>query len=77
MNIPDLKTASFFAVNFKNDLKILHLTTEPVKHLVKELSATPAYYDYRTKFVEVVGKNKNYLMDKNSVMKSIADFVQS
>ena len=75
-------------IALKNDLKILHLATEPVqvaelynfltgKIFVNELSATPAYYDYRTKFVELFGKNKNYLMDKNSVMKSIADFVKS
>ena len=71
-----------------NDLKILHLATEPVqagelykfltgKSFVNELSATPAFYDYRTKFAKLFGGHENYLLDKNSVMKSTADFVQS
>jgi len=70
-----------------NDLKILHLATAPVqagelytfltgKIFVNEISQTPAFYDYKTKFATLFGGQKNYVMDKNSVMNSIADFVK-
>ena len=75
-------------IALENDLKILHLATEPVqvselykfitgKNFVNEISATPARYDYKTKFANLFGGRDGYVMDKNSVMKSIADFVQS
>ena len=74
-------------IALENDLKILHLATEPVqvselykfitgKNFVNEISATPARYNYKTKFANLFGGRDGYVMDKNSVMKSIADFVQ-
>ncbi|MBR5913687.1 MAG: NAD(P)-dependent oxidoreductase [Selenomonadaceae bacterium] len=74
-------------IALKNDLKILHLATEPVqvgelysyltgKNFVNELANSPANYDFRTKFAKSFGGQSNYLMDKNSVMKSIAEFIK-
>lgn len=75
-------------IALKNDLKILHLATEPVqvgelynfltgKNFVNEISDTPALYDYKTKFASLFGGRDGYVTDKNSVMRSIADFVKN
>ena len=75
-------------IALKNNLRLLHLATEPVqagelynfltgKNFVNEISAQPANYDFKTKFANLFGGEKNYLLDKNSVMKSIADFVKN
>lgn len=74
-------------IALENDLRILHLATEPVqvgelytyltgKNFVNEISATPAHYDYHTKFAKLFGGKTNYILDKNSVMKSVAEFVK-
>ncbi len=75
-------------IALKNDLKILHLATEPIqvgelykylteKIFVNELPSQPANYDFRTKFANLFGGEKNYLLNKISVMKSVADFVKN
>lgn len=75
-------------IALKNDLRLLHFATEPIqvgelyeflsgKNFVNELSGQPARYDYRTKFAALFGGRGNYLLDKISVMNSIADFVKN
>ena len=75
-------------IALKNDLKLLNLATEPVqiselysyltgKTFINELSNIPANYDFQTKFAKLFGGDGSYLIDKNAVMKSIADFIQN
>ena len=75
-------------IALKNDLRLLHLATEPVKtgelynyltgkNFVNELSNNPANYDFRTKFAKLFGGNENYLLDKKAVMNLIADFIKN
>lgn len=75
-------------IALKNNLQLLHLATEPVqtaelyhfltgKNFVNEISETPANYDFKTKFANLFGGEKNYLLDKNSVMCAISDFVKN
>ena len=74
-------------IALKNDLKILHLSTEPVqvaelynfltgKIFLNEISTTPVHYDYKTKFATLFGGTNDYIIDKNCVMESIAEFVK-
>ncbi len=69
------------------DLRLWHPATEPVsagevyeflcgKSFVNELPGTPAFYDYRTKYVEQFGGQGGYIMDKRAVLSAIREFVQ-
>lgn len=75
-------------IALKNNLRLLHLATAPVrtdelyyfltgKNFVNEISETPANYNFKTKFANLFGGKNNYLLDKNSVMNSVADFVKN
>ena len=75
-------------IALKNNLRLLHLATAPVrtdelynfltgKNFVNEISETPANYNFKTKFANLFGGENNYLLDKNSVLQAISDFVKS
>lgn len=70
----------------KNDIKLLHLATEPVsagqvyryltgEEFKNELSAVPADYDYRTIYGTLFGGNQKYILTKNQVLEEIRGFV--
>ncbi len=67
-------------------LTLWHPATEPVsageifEHLtgntfVNELSASPAYYNYKTVHYSLFDGNNGYIMSKRQVLREIADFV--
>ena len=72
-------------------VKGIHLwnpATEPVsaaevyrfltgRTFVNELSAEPAYYDYRTKHAECFGGKDGYIMTKEQVLEEIRTFVSA
>ena len=75
-------------IAIKNDLRLLHLATEPIrvsdlyhfltgKEFVNELSSGPAEYDYRTCFGSHFGKKGKYLYNKEEIMKEIKEFVKN
>ncbi len=70
----------------KNNIRLLHLATEPVsaseiyryltgQEFVNELSAPPAYYDFRTVYDSIFGGKNGYIASKDEIMKSIKEFV--
>ena len=76
----DLQTA------LKNNLKLLHLATEPVtagevyryltgEDFVNELDSLPADYDFRTCHARLFGAEKDYICDRAEVLKEIGAFV--
>ena len=78
----DLQTA------LKNDLRLLHLATEPIragdlyrfltgKEFHNELPGKPAEYDYRTCHAKLYGKDGPYLCTKDEVMQEIKEFVNA
>ena len=75
----DIQTA------LKNDIKLLHLATEPVsagevykyltgEEFTNELSASPVKYDYRTIYGKFFGGNQAYILTKNQVLDKIKCF---
>lgn len=71
----------------KNKLPIWNAATEPVsarevyqyltgKDFMNELDATPAYYNYYTKYAKLFGENRNYILDKDGVLSEIKKFVE-
>jgi len=73
-------------VALANDIKLLHLATEPIsagelyyyltgKEFVNELKGKPAYYDYHTLYASMFGAQGNYILSKEQVMKDIKRFV--
>ena len=69
-------------------IELWHPAVEPVsagelyKYLtgetfVNEIMQTPAYYDYKTIHSDTFGGSNGYIMDKESVMKDIKEFVES
>ena len=73
-------------IALKSDIKLLNLATEPVSAndiycsikgscFINEISATPANYDFRTKFGALYGSNNEYILDKDTVLRSITEFV--
>ena len=73
-------------VALKNDIKLLHLATEPVsagevykyltgEEFTNELSAFPAKYDYRTIYGKFFGGNQAYILTKNQVLNKIRGFI--
>ncbi len=68
------------------NLRLFHPATEPVsagevyeylcgKLFVNELPGTPASYDYRTRYAAEFGGKDGYIMDKESVLTAIREFV--
>ncbi len=75
-------------ITLKNDLRLLHLATEPVKvsdlyrfltgkEFRNELPGKPAAYDYRTCHAGLFGKDGSYLCTKDEVMQVIKEFVNA
>lgn len=70
-----------------NDVRLWHAAVEPVSTgelytylcgdiFVNEISALPAYYDYKTKYSAIFEGNDGYIADKHKVLKSIKRFVE-
>ncbi len=75
-------------IALKNDLRLLHLATEPIKvsdlyrlltgkEFRNELPGKPAEYDYRTCHAGLFGKEGSYLCTKDEVMQEIKEFVNA
>ncbi len=75
-------------IALKNNLKLLHLATEPIKvsdlyrfltqkEFKNELPQKPAVYDYRTCHASLFGKDGSYLCTKDEVMQEIKEFVNA
>ncbi len=75
-------------IAMKNDLRLLHLATEPVKiselyqyltgkEFVNELRNSPANYDFRTYHCRCFAAESCYLYSKEAVMQEIKEFVES
>lgn len=69
-------------------IELWHPAVEPVsagelyeyltgETFVNEIMQTPAYYDYKTIHSDTFGGSNGYIMDKESVMKDIKEFVES
>ena len=69
-------------------IRRLNLATEPVTAAElyqyvrgagfrNEISASPANYDFRTKYDAVFGGKNGYIFDKNAVMKDVGKFVRA
>ncbi len=69
-------------------IELWHPAVEPVsagelyeyltgETFVNEIMQTPAYYDYKTIHSDIFGGSNGYIMDKESVMKDIKEFVES
>ena len=72
-------------IALKNDIKLLHLATEPVsagevyKYLTgekftNEISASPVKYDYHTVFGELFGGKDPYILTKAEVLEKVRSF---
>ena len=77
----DLRTA------LKEDLRLWHPATEPVsageiyhyltgREFVNHVVDSPAFYDYRTNYAQLFGKQGPYIMDKEEVLARIKAFVE-
>ncbi len=75
-------------IALEHDLRIWHPATEPLsageiyhflsgENFVNELTGTPAYYDYRTRYAEIFGGRDGYICDKKAVLKEIKEFVEN
>lgn len=74
-------------IALENDIRLWHPATEPVsaaevyqnltgKKFINELSGTPVFYDYRTKYAEIFGGSNGYICSKEQILQSIAEFVK-
>jgi hypothetical protein len=70
-----------------NNIPLLHLAAPPLSaadvyretsggEFVNEISATPYYYDYRTKYAELFGGHGSYIFCKEQVLSEIKEFVK-
>lgn len=70
-----------------NGLTLFHPATEPLsagelyKYLsgggfINEIASKPAFYDYRTAYSSLFGRDDGYIMGKDEVMREIGDFVE-
>lgn len=70
-----------------NDIRLWHAAVEPVSAgelftylcgdtFSNEISALPAYYDYKTKYSAMFEGNDGYIADKQKVLESIKRFVE-
>lgn len=70
-----------------NDIRLWHAAVEPVSAgelytylcrdvFVNEISVSPAYYDYKTKYSAMFEGNDGYITDKHKVLESIKRFVE-
>jgi len=73
-------------VALKNNIKLLHLATEPVsagevyryltgEEFRNEFSNCPAEYDYHTVYGELFGGENPYILSKEQVLSKVRDFV--
>lgn len=69
-----------------NNIKKLNLATEPIQiselyryirnaNFINELKQKPLYYDYRTKYCSILSGKKNYIFDKEFILKDIKNFI--
>ncbi len=69
-------------------IRLLHTATEPIsaadifyslehRTFINEISATPAFYDYRTVYDTLYGGCNGYICDKITIMNEIERFVTS
>lgn len=69
-----------------NNIQLWHPATEPLsaaelyyflegKSFLNELPGVPVYYDYRTKYGKIFGTDCEYILNKQSIMKSIQNFI--
>ena len=68
-------------------IKLCHLATEPIltselysylsgESFNNELDKEPLFYDYKTKYAKLFGRQDNYIESKTEVMKQIKKFVE-
>lgn len=71
----------------EKDIRLWHPATEPVsaaevyyyltgENFDNQLSATPVYYDFRTKYAEVFGGKEGYICSKEEILSEIKNFVE-
>ena len=71
----------------KEGLTLCHLATEPIgtgelynflsgMEFDNELDKKPLFYDYRTKYAKLFGKQEHYIENKENVMRQIKEFVE-
>lgn len=83
---PLSRLASDIQIALKNQIKLLHLATEPLtaseiytvltgKKWNNKLSGEPAIYDFRSKYAHMFGGKNGYLLMKQDVLHSIQNFV--
>lgn len=69
-----------------NDIRLLHLATEPVSagslyrslfhdEFVNEILAAPVHYDYRTIYASMYGGSQGYIMNRETVIDAIKEFL--
>lgn len=74
-------------IALKNDIKLLHLATEPVsagevyKYLTgeefrNELSGNPVSYDYQTRYSQYFSGEGKYIINKDGVKREIKNFIE-
>ncbi len=74
-------------IALSNEVKLLHLATEPVSAaelyhyltgeiFLNEIVKHPVIYDYRTKYTNLFGSNTSYIYSKNEIKKKIKDFIE-
>ena len=73
-------------IMLKHHVKLWHPATEPVSageiyqfltggEFVNEITAQPAFYDYRTKHGDLFGRSGGYILSKQEVLEDIRRFV--
>lgn len=74
-------------IALNNNIKTLNLATEPVsiaelykyienKSFVNEITESPAYYDFKTKYDYLFNGNNGYIFDKKFILEDIKKFVK-
>lgn len=75
-------------VVLKENIRLWHPAVEPVSasevcnyvaglNFKNELSSSPAFYDYKTKYYELFGGKNGYIMTKDDILRDIKDFYYS
>lgn len=76
------------SVALDNDLRLFHPATEPLsagvlyeyltgESFVNEIGVKPAFYDYKTKYSALFGRDDGYIMGRQEVMQEIKSFVEA
>ena len=74
-------------VALKNDIKLLHLATEPVsagevykylsgEEFVNEIVSSPVKYDYQTQYSQLYGGEGKYIINRESIKRKIKNFIE-